>query len=158
MTSVGGKKRCKKCRDNTVNLSYMYAWTHTSKTRRSGRDGRKPISLQQIAFSAASRTLSFGLYACLTMCISSMCVCETVRHCACTVPLFCLAMCYQLASTCSYACVWLYLFVCVCVCVCVCTKHCKHPFLPIPLNITVMPRDDKPFSGASWQRGGVLIP
>lgn len=50
------------------------------------------------------------------------------------------------------------------ICVCVChslsligTLQCKHPFLPIPHSIAVMPRDDKPFCCASWRRG-VLLP
>lgn len=119
---ICGKKRCKKYRDNIVNLSCMYAWTHTSKTRRSGRNGRKPISLQQIAFSAASMTLSFGLYACLTMCISSMCVCETVHHCACTVPPFVLP-CATSVRLHVHMRVSDYIYLCACVCVCVCHSY-----------------------------------
>lgn len=56
-------------------------------------------------------------------------------------------------------------FLCLCLTICIfvgfcVNQQCRLPFYPIPLSIAVMlPRDDKPFSGASWQGwwGGWLL-
>lgn len=114
-------------------------------------DGRKPISLQQISPSAANMSLSVGFYACSTMCVHmcshrKLCI---ILHFLYTTS-FCLAMPYQCVPTFSSVSVFVSYYMHICGFLCV-KQQCRLPFFPIPLSIAVMPRDDKPFSGASWQ-------
>lgn len=70
---------------------------------------------------------------------------------------FCFAMPYT--TVCLHSLMFLSYLMYICGFLCV-NQRCRFPFFPVLLSIAVMPRDDKPFSGASWRGwwGVTLIP
>ncbi len=121
-------KRCINSQRGRVNLSNPHphmlecTWTHTERHQTEDLDGRKPISFQQIAFSAASMALSVSLYACLTTCMCScVSVWENVHQRAWEVPTFILTYVSSVPTR-IYACLTKCVFLCMYVCACVCTR------------------------------------
>lgn len=114
--------------------------THSQRHQTESRNRRKAISFQQIAFSAPAMAW---------FCLFVQCACVPKKN---NKP------CVQSLLLSSHmSAVWVHVSNHVCVCVClfvtlIGTQQCKHPFLPILLNIALMPRDDKLFCGASWRQ------